>query len=89
MGFGIMASVVTNNVAALAALGNGMLPLRKIAQIERAKAQERTEAIACPGKKSCLSDDFVDRSTRRLVGRSSRNIIGGVTRSRSDRIKVA
>ena len=34
MGFGIMASVVTNNVAALAALGNGVLPLRKVAQVE-------------------------------------------------------
>ncbi len=34
MGFGIMASVVTNNVAAMAALGNGVLPLRKVAQIE-------------------------------------------------------
>ena len=29
MGFGIMASVVTNNVAALAALGNGHAPLAK------------------------------------------------------------
>ena len=29
MGFGIMASVVTNNVAALAALANGLLPLRR------------------------------------------------------------
>ncbi len=34
MGFGIMTSVLTNNVAALAALGNGLLPLRKVAQIE-------------------------------------------------------
>ena len=34
MGFGIMASVVTNNVAALAALANGVLPLRKVAEIE-------------------------------------------------------
>ncbi len=40
MGFGIMASVVTNNVAALAALANGMLPLRKIAE---AQAEERRE----------------------------------------------
>jgi P-type E1-E2 ATPase len=40
MGFGIMASVVTNNVAALAALGNGMLPLRKIAQIEAEKRHQ-------------------------------------------------
>src|SRR5271157_3939354 len=39
MGFGIMASVVTNNVAALAALGNGVLPLRKVAQIEAERRQ--------------------------------------------------
>lgn len=30
MGFGIMASVITNNVSALAALANGLLPLRKV-----------------------------------------------------------
>jgi hypothetical protein len=30
MGFGIMTSVVTNNVSALAALANGLLPLRKV-----------------------------------------------------------
>lgn len=42
MGFGIMASVVTNNVAALAALGNGVLPLRKVAQIE-AERRHRLE----------------------------------------------
>jgi heavy metal translocating P-type ATPase len=42
LGFGIMASVVTNNVAALAALANGMLPLRKVAQIE-AERRHRLE----------------------------------------------
>ncbi len=42
MGFGIMASVVTNNVAALAALGNGVLPLRKVAQLE-AERRHRLE----------------------------------------------
>ena len=42
MGFGIMASVVTNNVAVLAALANGMLPLRKVAQIE-AERRHRME----------------------------------------------
>jgi Cu2+-exporting ATPase len=42
LGFGIMASVVTNNVAALAALANGMLPLRKVAQIE-AERRHRME----------------------------------------------
>ena len=30
MGFGIMSSVLTNNVSALAALANGLLPLRKV-----------------------------------------------------------
>ena len=34
LGFGIGASVLTNNVAALAALANGLLPMRKVAQIE-------------------------------------------------------
>ncbi|MGO9601112.1 MAG: HAD-IC family P-type ATPase [Isosphaeraceae bacterium] len=42
MGFGIMASVVTQNVAALAALGNGVLPLRKVALIE-AERRHRLE----------------------------------------------
>ena len=34
LGFGIGASVVTNNVAGLLALANGLLPMRKVAQIE-------------------------------------------------------
>ncbi len=42
MGFGIMASVITNNVAALAALANGVLPMRKVAQIE-AERRHRLE----------------------------------------------
>ena len=41
MGIGIMASVVTNNVAALAALGNGMLLSRKIAQIKAEKRHQQ------------------------------------------------
>lgn len=50
MGFGIMASVLTNNVAALAALGNGLLPLRKVAQLEaeRRHKLEVTQAAAQP-----------------------------------------
>jgi hypothetical protein len=39
-GFGFMTSVITNNVSALLALGNGLLPLRKIA---RAEADRRRE----------------------------------------------
>lgn len=34
LGFGIGASVVTNNVAALGALANGLWPMRKVAQLE-------------------------------------------------------
>jgi magnesium-transporting ATPase (P-type) len=34
MGFGIMASVITNNVSALAALANGLMPLRKVGRRE-------------------------------------------------------
>jgi hypothetical protein len=44
-----MTSVITNNVSALLALGNGLLPLRKIAgllplrKIARAEADRRRE----------------------------------------------
>ena len=41
MGFGVMASVLTNNVAALAALANGMLPLKRIADAESVQSLER------------------------------------------------
>lgn len=41
MGFGIMTSVVTNNVSALAALANGLLPLRKVARAEADRLRER------------------------------------------------
>jgi P-type E1-E2 ATPase len=41
MGFGVMTSVFTNNVSALVALGNGLLPLRKIARAESDRLRER------------------------------------------------
>jgi Cu2+-exporting ATPase len=34
LGFGIGASVLTNNIAALAALANGLLPMRRVAELE-------------------------------------------------------
>lgn len=40
MGFGVLASVVTNNVAAMGALANGMLPLRRIKQEMAEEEQE-------------------------------------------------
>jgi Cu2+-exporting ATPase len=47
MGFGVMASVVTNNVAALAALANGLLPLRRISKIlaETEQDEENRKAV--------------------------------------------
>jgi Cu2+-exporting ATPase len=41
LGFGIGASVVTNNIAALAALANGLLPMRRVAQLETEACRHR------------------------------------------------
>ncbi len=46
MGFGVMMSVLTNNVAALAALANGMLPLRRIAQAQAESQLEQEKRVA-------------------------------------------
>ncbi len=46
MGFGVMTSVLTNNVAALAALANGMLPLRRIAQAQADSQLEQDRQVA-------------------------------------------
>jgi hypothetical protein len=40
MGFGIMTSVFTNNVSALFALGNGLLPLRKVKRAEAERCRD-------------------------------------------------
>lgn len=40
MGFGIMSSVLTNNVSALAALANGLLPLRKVSGSSKSQTHE-------------------------------------------------
>jgi Cu2+-exporting ATPase len=49
MGFGIMTSVLTNNVAALAALGNGLLPLRKVSQLEAERLHQVEMRLAAAG----------------------------------------
>ena len=41
MGFGIMASVLTNNVAAIGALVNGIMPLREVARLQAQKDLEQ------------------------------------------------
>ncbi len=79
VGFGIMASVVTNNVAALAALGNGVLPLRKVAQIEaerrhrlemtQAHAMERNPVPATAASADRRTD--ADRDRQRVLAASA------------------
>jgi Cu2+-exporting ATPase len=44
-----MTSVLTNNVAALAALGNGLLPLRKVAEIEAERRHQMELRLAADG----------------------------------------
>jgi heavy metal translocating P-type ATPase len=54
MGFGIMTSVLTNNVSALFALGNGLLPLRKIARAEAERRRERETTMADPVRRDLV-----------------------------------
>ncbi len=63
MGLGIMASVATNIVVALAALGNGLLPLRKVAQIEaeRRHRLELTQSRAIEQVSAHSSSETLDR----------------------------
>jgi cation transport ATPase len=44
MRFGIMTSVLTNNVSSLAALANGLLPLRKIGRTGNGRRSRKTQA---------------------------------------------
>lgn len=49
MGFGVMASVLTNNVAAIAALANGLIPLRDVARLQAHQELERELRLATAG----------------------------------------
>ena len=54
MGFGIMTSVVTNNVSALFALANGLLPLRKVARAEADRRRDRERAYGEPARRDLV-----------------------------------
>jgi hypothetical protein len=54
MGFGVMTSVLTNNVAALVALANGLLPLRKIARAESDRRRDIKETQAEPVRRDLV-----------------------------------
>ncbi len=90
MGFGIMASVVTNNVAALAALGNGVLPLRKVAQIEAERRQrlEMTQAHAMERNPVHSTAASADRRADAGVDRQ-RVLAASAREPRADRAAMA
>ena len=46
MGFGVLASVFTNNVAAIGALANGLMPLREVARLQALKEAEHELQMA-------------------------------------------
>ncbi|MFO0867731.1 MAG: heavy metal translocating P-type ATPase [Pirellulales bacterium] len=50
LGFGVMTSVLTNNVAAIAALANGLLPLREVARLQAQQEAEREAQLAASAK---------------------------------------
>jgi heavy metal translocating P-type ATPase len=54
MGFGIMSSVLTNNVSALFALANGLLPLRKIARAESDRRRDRERVTGAPASRDLV-----------------------------------
>ena len=71
LGFGIMASVATNNVAALAALGNGLMPLAEgRADRGRAQAQAGDEPGPCRSKET-----LYERRLRRPIDDDAREAI--------------
>ena len=51
LGFGILHSMLFNNVSALFALGNGLWPLRKVAALQAARDAER-ELVPAGGRGS-------------------------------------
>ena len=66
LGFGIAASVLTNNVAALGALANGVRPMRKVAALEA----ERRHLLELQLRESGFLDAAQDLIERGRPGRS-------------------
>jgi Cu2+-exporting ATPase len=67
MGFGIMASVLTNNVAAMAALANGMMPLKRIADEQAMKeAQQEMSTLILESMAAAHSHEVVQTQELQL-----------------------
>jgi len=59
MGFGVAASVVTNNIASLGALANGVWPMRKVAEMEA----ERRHRLELELQQAGVTEETVDALT--------------------------
>jgi hypothetical protein len=66
MGFGIMTSVVTNNVSALAALANGLLPLHKFTRAKRGPSSYGLHHGGCPSRRKSSRDPSHRGLTQKL-----------------------
>ena len=76
MGFGIMASVLTNNVSALAALANGLLPLRKLGRREGGRRRGESMPAERFGRELAASSRVA--TLRRATPASSPVALGAV-----------
>ncbi len=70
MGFGVMTSVLTNNVSALVALANGLLPLRKIGRADSDRTRDQEASSAEPVRRNVVpmpteNPPFISNATRR------------------------
>jgi Cu2+-exporting ATPase len=63
LGFGIGASVLTNNVAALGALANGVWPMRKVAHLEAERRHRLEMELKLAGYGA---DDAIDATAVRV-----------------------
>jgi Cu2+-exporting ATPase len=68
LGFGVMASVLTNNVAAIAALANGMAPLRQLRREQEAAEQQEALALEPPAPGTVPAPNFLMHPQPALTG---------------------
>jgi Cu2+-exporting ATPase len=68
LGFGVMASVLTNNVAAIAALANGMAPLRQLRREQEAAENEEARALAQHETDTVAAPNFILHPQPALAG---------------------
>jgi Cu2+-exporting ATPase len=66
LGFGVAASVVTNNIASLGALANGVWPMRKVTQLET----ERRKRLELELQHAGITTEDTDSSAQAHAGKA-------------------